>query len=118
MKRTAEGEARRKEVRSKNFIPISSLLALEIASQPPASKPAEEKVKPRLNTTKQGLSEYFGKYDVVSGLANASSSLTFGQLIRGDGDQAKTDIRRLLTRGASLRRNVTAAVDSSLNLRP
>lgn len=50
---------------------------------------------------------------------NASTSLTFGQLIRGDGEKAKSEIRRLLTRGARVRRNVTDAVPgSSPNLRP
>lgn len=39
-------------------------------------------------------------YDVVAELANASSNLTFGQLVRGDGDEAKADIPRLLSRGS------------------
>ena len=44
---------------------------------------------------KNDVQEHSGKSDVVCSLANAPYGLTFGQLIRGDGDEAKKEIRRL-----------------------
>lgn len=49
-------------------------------------------------------------HGVVTELFSGSFSLTFGQLVRADGDKAEADIRRLLFRGARFRRNSTVAV--------
>lgn len=117
IKRMADGEPRSKQARPDGVIPISSLLATKKASSSGHVKPKKKRSKHTRSSTKQGLSEHSAKYDVVSELANASTNLTFGQLIRGDGEKAKSDIRRLLSGGAKLRRNVTAAV-SAPKIRP
>ena len=51
-------------------------------------KPGRRTRKKR-TSKKNAVQEHSGKYDVVSSLANAPSGLTFGQLIGGDGDEAK-----------------------------
>lgn len=76
----------------------------------------KKKKKPKTKAAKQGLNEYSIKYNAVSELASANSNLTFGQLIGGDGEKAKTDIGRLSSRGARLQRNVTAV--TAANARP
>ena len=57
-------------------------------------KPGRRARKKR-TSKKNDVQEHSGKYDVVSSLAHAPSRLTFGQLIRGDSDEAKKEIRRL-----------------------
>ena len=117
VKRAANGEALPKQARPNGIIPISSLLTPKTI--PPATNSKAKKAKNKRATRREGISDYVGKYDVVSELANASTGLTFGQLIRGDGEKAKSEIRRLLTRGTRVRRNVAAAVPgSSLTVRP
>lgn len=69
-----------------------------------------QKRKSRSKNSKQGLDGYAAMYDTLTELAIASSCLTFGQLIQGDGDKAKADNRRFLYRGARARRSTTAAV--------
>ena len=117
VKRAANGEALPKQARPNGIIPISSLLTPKTI--PPATKSKAKKAKNKGAARREGISDYAGKYDVISELANASTGLTFGQLIRGDGEKAKSEIRRLLTRGTRVRRNVAAAVPgSSLTVRP
>lgn len=65
--------------------------------------------------SKQDLGEYAPFYDDVTELVNAISSLTSGQLTRGDGDKATADIWRLLARGTRARRSSTAAVAAPEN---
>ena len=55
------------------------------------------RVRKKRTSKKSAVQEHSGKHDVVSSLANAPSGLTFGQLIRKDGDEAKKKIRRLFT---------------------
>lgn len=69
-----------------------------------------KKKKPKQKICKQGLDRYAALCDVVTVLANASSSLTLGQLIRVDGDMTKADIRHLSSRGARVCIDATAAV--------
>ena len=116
IKRTADGEALPKQSRPSGVIPVSSLLAPKIQTAPTKAK--KKKTTAKRSSAKEGLTEYVGKYNVISELANANTGLTFGQLIRGDGEKAKSDIKRLLARGARVRRNVTAAVSTSSNVRP
>ena len=44
---------------------------------------------------KNAVQEHLGKYEVVSSLVNVPSGFTFGQMIRGDGEEATKEIRRL-----------------------
>lgn len=53
--------------------------------------------------------DHVGKYDVLKALATAESEVSFGQLARGDGDEAETDIRRLLTTKQSRQLKFAAA---------
>lgn len=68
-----------------------------------------KKKKPKEKLAEQGLSEYSTRYDVVSELVSASSSTHFSHLIRGGVNKGETNIRRILSRGARVRRNVAAA---------
>lgn len=56
------------------------------------------------------MSECSTSYDVASEPANANSIFTCRQLIRGYSDKAKTDVRRLKSRSATVRRSFTASV--------
>lgn len=67
---------------------------------------------------RRGLTEYVGKYNVFSELANANTGLKFGQLIRGEVDKAQANVKRLLIRGARIRCNAVAAVPTVPNIRP
>ena len=53
------------------------------------------RARTKRTSKKNADQEHAEKYDVVSSLADAPSGFTFGQLIRGDGDEAKKQIRRL-----------------------
>ena len=70
-------------------------------------KPGRRTRKKR-TSKKNAVQKHSGKYDVVSSLVNAPSGLTFVQLIRGDGDEAKKEIRRLFT--SRPRRSVAASI--------
>lgn len=62
-------------------------------------KPKRPKSK-RKKTNKAKIHEHVGKYNVVSDFANAPSGITFGQLLRGDAQEATKQIRRILGKGA------------------
>lgn len=59
--------------------------------------------------SKQGSDGRVAVYGTVTELAIANFCLTFGQLVRGDGNKVKIDIRRSLSRGAGARGISTAA---------
>lgn len=67
--------------------------------------------------SKHGLAGCAAIFDIVTELANASSALTFGHVVRGDGHTAKADIQRLLSHDARVCRNTAAAV-SYVKARP
>lgn len=69
---------------------------------------AGRRARKKRTIKKNNFQENSRIYDVVSSLANASTDLTFGQLILEDGDEAKKDICRLCT--TSPRRPVAAAI--------
>lgn len=59
-----------------------------------------------------GIQEHVVKYSLLSALANAPSGLIFGRLVRGDADEAKKGIRRLLTKGSRSALTLAAHVDT------
>ena len=111
VKRNVDGEPVAKTRKDGGGEPIPSLLnprkywTPNHMRKPP--KPGRRTRKKR-TSKKNAVQEHSGKYDVVSSLANAPSGLTFGQLIRGDGDEAKKEIRRLFT--SRPRRPVAASI--------
>lgn len=54
----------------------------------------------------------------MASVANAGTGLTFGEPIRGDGERARLDIRKLLPLNAKIRKSVNAAVTTSALIRP
>lgn len=108
IERTADGEALSKQIRRNNGNGLQPIQPQTIRFEPVIRR-RKKKTKPKRRTAKQSLSEYCTKYDVLSELAKANSNLTFGEMIRGDGDKAKTDCRGLLSRGATVPSSITAA---------
>ena len=110
-KRTADGESLPKQPRQNGPMHIPSLLNPEKKkSTTPSSHIKSKQTKNRKSSKKKELSEHVGKYDVTSELANAPTGMTFGQLIRGDGDDAKKEIRRMFSKNVKTRRVVAAPV--------
>lgn len=106
-KRNADGEAATKQARQKNGDRFTVVQPQEVRFESSILQ-VKKKKKPERRIAKQALSKRSAKYDVIFELANASSNSTCGKPIcRGD-DIAKTNIRRLLSRGTRVRRNVTA----------
>ena len=107
MNRNAEGEALPKQSKNREYVSIPRLLnptpmalrgtvGLNEPLRVPRVKPTRQKKK---NVSKKAaFQEHVGKYNVVSELANAPSGLTFGQLVRGDSEGARKEMKRLLTR--------------------
>ena len=54
-----------------------------------------EAARKKRTSKRKAVQEHSGQYDAVSSLPNALSGWNFGQLIRGDGDEAKKEILRL-----------------------
>ena len=52
----------------------------------------------RKTTKKEKIHDHVGKYNLITEFANASSGLTFGQLLRGDATEATKMIRKLFAR--------------------
>ena len=111
VKRSAEGEPVAKTRKDGGGEPVPSLLnprkylTPNHMGKPP--KPGRRTRKKR-TSKKNAVPEHSGKYDVVSSLANAPSGSTLGQLIRGDGDEAKKEVRRLFN--SRPRRPVAASI--------
>lgn len=112
VKRSANGEPLQKSPRNEDSsrAPIIDLLnpqpAEKTASKSkkknaPATKkkvtPKKKKKFSARKSEKQVLKESAGQYDLLLELANASSGLTFGQLLRGDASEAKRQMDRLLS---------------------
>lgn len=116
-KRNASGEALPKQHRKGSGIPIPPLLndsqvPLQMQIVPRAkARTSEEKTKRKTKTRKPGIPEHVGKYKVLEEPARAPSGLTFGQLIRGDADDAKVEIRKALAKGARAGRSVIAQAE-------
>ena len=114
-KRTVDGEPVPKQTRVEGIIPLSSLLNPATGPKGSISKVTskEKKVKKKKKTKSGNLSvqHHVGVYDVISELAKASSGLTFGQLARGDAEDAKNKLRRILSPGAKGKRSVAAPVN-------
>ena len=71
-----------------------------LAWNDPRRVPRVKPVRHKKNNVskKAALQEHVGKYNVVSELANAPSGLTFGELVRGDAEGARREMKRLLSR--------------------
>lgn len=69
-----------------------------------------KRTKSERTATRQSLSRHSTKYDVVPELADAKNNLTFGKLAFGDGENAKTDIKRDLSRGVNAPPRAIAAM--------
>ena len=111
VKRNADREPVAKTRRDDGGEPIPSLLKPRKYWTPSQmKKPPKTGCRARRKRTskKNSVQEHSGKYGVVSSLANAPSGLTFGQLIRGDGDEAKKEIHRLFN--SHPRRPVAASI--------
>ena len=98
--RNAEGEALPKQRRMQEKAAISHLLnpptaaglgqgAGAIPSFLTSQRRTRRKKVGKMTTKKAALREHVRKYNVIAELANASSGLKFGQLIRGDAEAAK-----------------------------
>lgn len=74
------------------------------------SQVISKKKKPKRKMRKQRSNGNGVMYSVVTEVANASSSLTFGHLIRDDSNNATASISRLLTCGARVCKGFIAAV--------
>lgn len=104
-KRSAEGEALPKQMRTGEEIAVPRLLnpapvaptGIPVQPQEPMIRRPGRKKKRNI-AKKASLEEHVRKYNVVSELANAPSGLTFGQLVRGDAESARKEINRLLTK--------------------
>ena len=111
VKRNADGEPVAKTRKDGGGEPIPSLFNPRKYWTPNhMRKPPKTGCRTRRKRTskKNAVKEHSGKYDVVSSLANAPSGLKFGQMIRGDGDEAKKEIRRLFN--SRPRRPVAASI--------
>ena len=113
-KRTAEGEPLPKQTRMEGVVPLSSLMNHSIArSQAGSKNPILRKKSKKNKRSKTGIlsiEHHVGIYDVISELAKASCGLTFGQLARGDAEEAKKRLRRMLSPSAKKKRTVAAPV--------
>ena len=115
-KRTADGAPLPKQVRAEGDIPVHDLLNPAPRLRVPRNEIGQLRQLPRgqrprrtkNKTKKAGIQEHVGKYNVVAELANAPAGLTFGQLMRGDAEEAKKEIRRLLA-GSNTRKSVAAS---------
>ena len=105
-KRNADGEPLPKQLKTHEEVAIPRLLnppvpfEMQRTISPPGSglKRSHQRKKAKKVTKKTSLQEYVRKYNVISELANASSGLTFRQLVRGDADVAKREIVRLFAK--------------------
>ena len=99
-KRNAEGEALPKQRCTRDKAAIPNLLKPPTAAGlgqgagaiPPfltSQRRTRRKKAGKTTTKKAPLQEHVGKYNVIAELANASSGLNLGQLIRGDAEAAK-----------------------------
>ena len=95
-------------------VPLSSLMNHSIArSQAGSKNPILRKKSKKSKRSKTGIlsiEHHVGIYDVISELAKASCGLTFGQLARGDAEEAKKRLRRMLSPSAKKKRTVAAPV--------
>ena len=113
-KRNAVGEALPKQARTTSSMEISSLLNPKQTSAPMqvdrapipqlVTRPCRQKSKKKANlkVRKIAIPEHVGKYEVLAELARAPSGLRFGQLIRGDAEAAKLEIRKVFENSQSL----------------
>lgn len=67
-----------------------------------------KKQMPKQEITTQGSGGCTAMFDVVTELASARHSLTFGLVVRGDGDKTKAHIRPSLSCGAEARGSSSA----------
>lgn len=111
--RTADAETVKKHARQASEIQLVSISPPHKRFTPTAAQFISKKKKLKRKISKQGLGRYAAIYNVVTKLANASSSLTFGQLARGDGEKAEADILRSISRGAKARKSPAAAITAS-----
>ena len=122
-KRNANGEYLPKQHKTREEVAIPRLLnpsgpfGFQRNVLPPRTGPRRSYLKKKSKKTskKTSLQEHVGKYNVISELANASSGLTFGQMIRGDADVAKNEINRLFAKQGS--RGRTFAGHANMKLR-
>ena len=104
-KPNADGEPLPKQLKTHEEVAIPRLLnppvpfEMQRRISPPRSGPkrSHQRKKAKKVTKKTSLQEYVKKYN-VSELANASSGLTFEQLVCGDADVAKKEIVRLFAK--------------------
>ena len=102
-KRTMTGEAvpkqRRAEgINTENLMhPTPGRIIPPLQLEPLPIRGKKDRKAKEKNTSKKVLQDHVGKYDVVGELANASTGLTFGQLLRGDAAEAAKEIRRLFS---------------------
>lgn len=92
VKRNADGEPVAKTIKDVSREPVPSLLNprknwnLNRKRQP---LKAGWRTRKKSTSKKNTIQKHSINYDVVSSLLNTSSILTFGQLTRGDGEEAK-----------------------------
>ena len=109
VKRNADGEPMAKTRKDAGGEPIPSLLnprkywTPNHMRKPPKSG---HRAREKRTSKKNAVQEHSEKYDAVSSLANSPSGQTFGQLIRGDGDEKEK--RRLFN--SRPRRPVAASI--------
>ena len=127
-KRNATGEALPKQARTASGVPIPSLpnpptspasKHMDLSKSPQLvtrARRQKPKGKRKIRARKAGIPDHVGKYDVLTELSRAPSGLTFGQLIRGDAEEAKVEIRKVLSKtaraGKSAGNSVIAQVGS------
>lgn len=117
IKRADTAEPLPKQTHPDSAIFILSLLHSGVRFK--AQSPVKGKMKKNSRYTRNlGLNEHSPRYDFMSSPENGSTVLNSGQLIRGNGGEAKSDIRRLLSCGAKIRRIFNAAVTFSALSRP
>ena len=78
------------------------------AIRPVAARRKARKSRHKRSSNKTGIAEFVQRYHMLAELARALCGLTFGQLMRGDADDAKREIRRLFSSRVS--RSVLAQV--------
>lgn len=110
VKRLIEDEAVKKRVRQAHESRSTSIPPREVRVTTLIPQVISKMMKSKRNIFKKCSDGCAATYGVLAELANASSSLAFGQLVHDDGNKAKANIRRLLSRGARVRTGSTTLV--------
>lgn len=122
-KRSAEGNLRSKRQRMLEYIPSPEGMHNENmggsiagpAFVPVPARKSKKKVKDsqKKTTGLKNVLGYIQKYDLTTELATAPTSLTFGQLLRGDAEDARKDLKKVL-RIPDCRKRVAGTVSGQL----